>query len=453
MNKFFTQSLAYKLIRLALPICAMNLLFIIANFVAVLMLAMLGKDYVAASALAFNTFIAMTGSTNTLFYSVGILTSHAKGSEHYLEAGDVFKNALILAVLLGIPFSLLLWYASDILLAFGQNKHLVELTVGYFHYAAIGMIPTLIASSMNQFYLGIGQPRVFLIVNIIKLPVIIFLLYLTVLGHWGQSKMAVAGMTFANSSVQIITCLIMFVYMYYDRSLKQYELFNRQSVASFKVLCKIIRIGLPIGLQFGGELVAIMVATYFMGYLGVDALAASQIVSQYILFGVMVTLGISLALSVLVSEAYAKYDWTLIRAYNTAALRLLFTFFIIVALIFLLFDDWLMIPYVDAKSHPQLIHLVSIFFKLAAVYLIIDGLRNPLSGALRGLQYSQYPMWVGLLCLWGVSLPLSYLLGLTVWQSPVLLRVGFISGFMLSVVFLWSKFNKILKKEISSACG
>jgi len=52
-------------------------------------------------------------------------------------------------------------------------------------------------------------------------------------------------------------------------------------------------LGFPIGIQFGAELAAMTVATYFMGYFGVIALAASQIVSQYSLIVVMVTLGLS----------------------------------------------------------------------------------------------------------------------------------------------------------------
>ena len=60
---------------------------------------------------------------------------------------------------------------------------------------------------------------------------------------------------------------------------------------------------MPIGMQFGGEFVAMTMATYLIGYFGVTALAASQIVSQYTMLVIILIIGLTQALSILVSEA------------------------------------------------------------------------------------------------------------------------------------------------------
>ncbi len=75
---------------------------------------------------------------------------------------------------------------------------------------------------------------------------------------------------------------------------------------NWSVCKKIFLLGYPIGMQFGGELAAMTVATYFMGYFGVTALAASQIVSQYALLIIMITLGLSQALSINIDNACDK---------------------------------------------------------------------------------------------------------------------------------------------------
>jgi Na+-driven multidrug efflux pump len=73
--------------------------------------------------------------------------------------------------------------------------------------------------------------------------------------------------------------------------------------------------------------------------------------------------------------------------------------------------------------------------------LFLDGVRNLLSGGLRGLQDSKAPMFIGILCLWLISLPLSYIVAFDLNGGPIGLRIGFMSGFIVAAIILWLRIS------------
>ncbi len=90
----------------------------------------------------------------------------------------------------------------------------------------------------------------------------------------------------------------------------------------------------------------------------------------------------------------------------------------------------------------RVIELAIYFFAIATVVLFIDGVRNILSGALRGLHDSNSPMKIGVSCLWLISLPVCYLVGFVLHGGPVGLRIGFGSGFIVACILLYLRLRK-----------
>jgi MATE family multidrug resistance protein len=80
--------------------------------------------------------------------------------------------------------------------------------------------------------------------------------------------------------------------------------------------------------------------------------------------------------------------------------------------------------------------LIGSFFAINAVFLLIDGVRNILSGLLRGMQDFKAAMCVGLIASWLVALPMSYVVAFVLHGGAIGLRLGFLSGFLLNVGLL-----------------
>ena len=300
-----------KIAILAGPISLTGLVNISMNLVAMFFIARLGINEIAAATLATSLYITLLVSSTASLYSLSILISyqHTKvTSEACHTIGALLYNSIPVSALLSIVTGILLWNGDKFLALIGQNEQLVQLTPLYFHYAAYSIFPTLLAMSVGQFYLGIGNSNFGLINSLLRLPFSWFLSYVLILGRLGFPKLGLAGVACANLIVNGVYCVLILIYMAHSKKLKSYQLFANKGAVNWPICKQILGLGLPIGVQFGGELLAMSVLTFLQGYLGTVPLAASQIVSQFALLAVMMVLGLTQATSVLVSAEYAQHN-------------------------------------------------------------------------------------------------------------------------------------------------
>ena len=256
----------YKILSFALPISMSMLISMISGFVAMVLVAKLGKVELAAGALAIPTFITILTIFSTIFYSLGVLISHYKAQEKTeVEIGRLIKNGFFLAIVLSIPANLICWNIDKILMLFRQNPHLVELTGRYFIYAGLVMIPSLLGSVMFQMFLGMGKPRLMMFVSLLTLPLTILLSYALILGKAGFPQMGLAGVSCASFIVQTLACIGILFYIQRQPIIKNYAIFSGSLWPEWSLCKAIFYLGIPIGIQFGAELAALAVSTYFMG--------------------------------------------------------------------------------------------------------------------------------------------------------------------------------------------
>lgn len=422
----------------ALPLSASMLVQMFTSFFAMLMVAKLGEKELAAGSLAVSTYM-MISMFLLFYYAIGILVSHSRGQDKSLASiGDIVRNGLWLAVALIIPTSFILWHADYLLLLFRQDNELINLTRPYFHYSALFMPPSLISMVILQFFIGIGRPRVSVMISIVAMPVTIFLSYILILGKFGFPQLGVGGITAALCVTQFVICLGLLSFIFFSNEMKKYSIFVGNIRPDFVLIRKIVSLGWPIGLQFGGELAAMALATYFMGYFGVTALAAAQIASQYFLLVIMIVLGLSQAVTLVCSEAYGKQEINLISQYVRAAIYILSIVLVGIIVIFGFFPRELILFFggPHALQNPILVHLAGIFFIISLFVLYADGIRNIVSGGLRGLHDSKAPMHVGIICLWIISIPGCYFIAFILHGGPIGLRIGFASGIVVAAIIL-----------------
>lgn len=442
-----------KIAVIALPISAGRLLHILATFIAMMMVAQLGKEYLAAGFLATSSTITILTLTSTIFYSVGIRIRYYRGQNAALsDIGLLVKNGFLIALVLAIPASLIISNLDKVLLLVHQDPQLVFLTRKYFLFAGIGMFPLLAMTVIGQFYVGIGKPRFALIIDLISFPLIILVSYALVLGHFGLPKLGLCGISLATLIVQSIILFATLVVIYCSHNNRPYELFKKSCVVNWEVCRGIFALGLPIGIQFGGELAAMAAAGYLMGYFGVDVLAAMQITGQYSIIVIMLSFGLAQALSLTVSEVYGqtKNGEQIIIKYMQAATLLLIFYVVPVSLLFSTLSTQLAEFYMGTTDlQTDFKYLIHVFFVLAGLFLFVDGVRHILSATLRGLHDSQTATRINLVSMWLIALPVSWLTAFVFKGGPVALRLGFLTGFIAAVLFLFMHLYKRLMHRTS----
>jgi len=426
-----------ELLSFALPIIGTQVLNILVSFVSVIFIAHLGKDDLAASGLAIPTFITFFVCGNGALNAIGILISHQNEQGKYDTAKNTAWSGQLLALSLGVSLCGIIWHIQTILIWFGQDQNLIELTIPFFHIARFAIIPMLLSTSVGQFFIGIGQPRVALITSIITAPITLALSYALILGKWGCPQIGLSGQILAQlvGSTLILTMLVLHGL---SKKYNHFNLFKLPKLKDLACIKQIMLLGIPISVQSGAELIAITITTYFMGWFGADALSASQIINQYVVLSVMVYIGLSQAVSILTSRAYATNDIIKIKAYAKHAVGIMTIVFIAITIIFTLYPVELIDLFLD-KHNPgvnKIIHLGRIFFIIAIVTNYLDSIRFIFSGAYRGLHDSKTPMIVNIAGLWLITITSSYVLGTLTPLGPAGIRIGLGVGIGAATIYL-----------------
>ena len=439
---FFTD--ARKVLRLAVPIIGTSMISVVSGFVGMIMVARLGHQELAAAALATSTFLTLFVLWATVLYAVGILVSHECGKEQPEQAGMIVRQGVLLAFFIAIPVSVLLWFGPDVLIFFRQKPALVAITVGYFHFAAFVVLPALCGFALQQFFIGISKPKVNLRITYVTTPLTIALCYLFVFGKFGFPALGLSGVALAMVITMWAQFIFLILFIKLNPRYQKYNIFTRHMRVRLPVLKQVMNIGTPIGIQYGGELAAFAVTTYFMGWISSSALAAQQIVMQCAVLVVMISLGFSQALSVLVSEGLGKNDLSSAKRFTYVATLLGVIFMLLAMILYIGFPDLLIGLFlnVHAPENVGVVKVAVILFFVGGFTQLFDSTRNIIAGGLRGFHDSKTPMWASIISLWGISIPASYLFAFTFHGGPLGLRIGFMLGIVVCAIWLLIRFQQ-----------
>lgn len=446
-----SSQVLYKVAAFSLPISAAGMVNILSTFIATMMLARLGQAQLAAGALAVGTFITFNASLTSVFYAVGILIGYNRGQGgDNIAIGKTVRNGMWLAVFFTVPFAFILWHVDKLLLLVGEEAQLVDITRGYFHFAAFALLPNMLSVIVAQFFAGIGNSRFSFYVSFAMLPLVVIISYVLVLGNFGFPVMGLSGISCATLVAQTLLLFFVLLMMTLRGTLQKYHFFTHTFLPDLATCKSIFTLGFPIGMQFGGEIAAMTTATYMMGHFGETPLAALQVVGQYTMFIVMIFLGLTQSLSILISEAFGGRDIDMVQRYQHSALLIFGFVCVVLAIFFLGFPNALIHFYMGETTNEQFNYYARIFFALNFFFLMFDGIRNILSGALRGLHDSRVPMRIGIIALWIMSIPLSYLMGFSFHGGPIGLRVGFLLGIIYCAFWLWMRYRRKLQFILSN---
>lgn len=325
----------------------------------------------------------------------------------------------------------------------------MALTQSYFDYLSFGVIPMLWITAIQQLFIGIAQPVIVLIYSLIRLPLSILFAYLFIFGKWGLPAFGMDGLGLSISILSAISCLILLAYLFFSVRFSNLLMFRARPKFQFEVLTRIAHLGLPIGIQYSGEIAAYLVATLFMGWIGQSALVAQQITSQYILLAMMIPFALAQAVSVDVAGHLGGNQYRTARLSGNTGVVMVLVCMVIPSLLFVAFPSELAQPFLkSSKNIVDVVHIASLLFMVAAFSQILDALRNVLGGALRAYDNTRNPMLAGIMAFWLIGLPFAYVLAFPLQFGVVGIPIGMATGTLIATVAVQRMYASELKQIV-----
>lgn len=299
-------------------------------------------------------------------------------------------------------------------------------------------MPGLGYIALREFITAISKPRIVIAISLSAIPLNALGNYILMFGKLGLPALGIFGVGLATALVDLLMFLALALYITFHPHFREYKIFRFER-PHWDILSKIIRIGLPVGINFGIEEGLFMVVGLLMGYLGVVALAAHQIAIQCMTVAIMIPIGIAQATAIRVSQSMGAHHNTeniLGRAYIGIFCGIILSF--IAATIFWLFPYSLATSFLDPNisANKPVIALAIKLLAIAALFHIVDAVQLITNGALRGLQDTFAPMLFGLISFWIIGIGSGYIMAFKLKMGAAGLWWGLALGVTVSAILL-----------------
>jgi MATE family multidrug resistance protein len=202
-----------------------------------------------------------------------------------------------------------------------------------------------------------------------------------------------------------------------------------------------MRVGAPIGAQFGLEVGLFAFAAVMMGWLGAVELAAHQVTINIAATTFMVALGTAMADSIRVGQHIGAGRVRSVHRAVVGTYILGVGFMALCAAAFLIAPRWLIGIY---TPHPEIIALGAQLLLIAAAFQVFDGAQVTGMGVLRGAADTRVPMVIAAVGYWALGLPIGYVLAFPLGLGPRGIWMGLSLGLAIVAVWLGFRVRRVL---------
>ncbi len=431
-------------IRLAIPVMLARAGFIIMVTVDTMMTGQVSAQVLAHYGISMAPHITVLVIGIGLMAATSILSAQAAGARREQEIGAVWRNALVIALLLGLLAAALLSRGEEILLLLGQSNELAAAggaAVRAFAYGMPGLYLFLACAFMLE---GIRRPQVGMVITLSGNLVNAGVNWLLIEGNWGFPAMGAAGAATATSVTRWTMFLAALFYIFVlmpDR--ERYGLLGRR--LSLTVATKQLKLGLPLAISVGLQTAALAALATFAGWLGQNPLASFQIANNVVGFLFMLSIGMANATSVRVAMAVGRGDQRGRVVAGLTGLGLVLCLQVLVGVLIESFSGLLARAY---TGDAAVLALVLPLFLWVGIIVVADGCQSVLQGALRAMGLVWGPLAIYFGTCWLLMVPLGYLLSNRWGWGVEGLLVALLLGYSVAAVAMALTFRATSKREV-----
>ncbi len=434
----------YKTIKLAIPIIMGELAQMSLHLIDTAMVGNVSYKHLAAASLVMTAanipFVLGIGMT----ISVSQLVSMANGrGDHQLISHYLF-NGFVLCTTFALLISGGLVFGRNILRHLDQDPEVVELAIPFMKLVGLSVIPMLLFMTLKQFTDGLEYTKTAMMLSVASMPINIFLNWLLIYGNWGFPKLELVGAGYATLVTRTLICVVLGIIVLKHKTFNRFiAVRGKQWKYNVSTMRDLLRIGIPSSIQMGVEIGAFAVSGIIIGTISAVSLAAHQIALSCAAFTFMVSMGLSQAGSIRVSNAFGRSDWKTIRVIGKTTMITAFIYGCFCAVAFTIFRWQLPLIF---NGNIEVIRLSALLLLYAAVFQISDATQATGAGLLRGIKDVKLPTVLITVAYWIIGLPVGWLFAFHFHMGAAGMWLGLILGLTMASVFLGSRFLNMVRR-------
>ena len=417
-----TASVSRTLLKLAWPVVIERLsLSVLSAVDAALVGHYVGADGLAAVGLGALLFwVPLSGA---LAIDVGATAIIARD----LGAGDRSRmrvglhTGILAALVWGLLCTALVYsFAPQLMRAMGAKPEVVPLGVDYLRAGSIGFPALMVLYAISGSLRGMGNTWMPMVILIIVNAVNALVTFLLINGSVADLGVQASGIGYASAAFTGGALALLLASSGLAPVQMDWLRLLRVDPAAFG---RLLRIGLPVGLEEAQFMLAFLVYTRIVARLGTDQLAAHSLALRSVEMAILPGFALATATTALVSRYLGAGRPDLAEETGKRAVMFALGVLGVMAVVQFTMAPWIVRVFVD---DPEVVDTGGKLLRVFAIALPALAVHSSLSGALRGAGDVRFVLGTCTLSAWGIRVPLAALmiivLGLTApfaWLAAV----------------------------------
>ncbi len=385
----------YKdILTIAFPLILSTSSWSLQHFVDRMFLAWYSREAIAASTPAgILNYTLMSPFIGTAGYVSTFVAQYA-GAGRQDRIGPCVWQGLYIALVGGLGMALLIPVAEPLFRLIGHSPAVQRHEIAYFSLLCLGAFPAIACSALAGFFSGRGQTWPVMWANLVATAVNIVLDYLLIFGMGRVPEMGIAGAAIATNIAMAASLLVYGVLVLRQGNDRRFHILRGWRLDP-ALCCRIVRFGLPSGVQFFIDLSGFTVFLLIVGRLGTESLAATNIAFNINTLAFMPMIGLGMAVSVLVGQHLGRDDPAMAEQCTSSGLHITLLYMGTVALLYVLLPGWFLAPFaVHAENGGTdgILRLSVVLLRFVALYSVFDVLSIVYAAALKGAGDTRFVM-------------------------------------------------------------
>jgi MATE family multidrug resistance protein len=425
---------------MAYPLILGHMSFTIQTFINRIFLTWYSPEAVAGAVTGlFATWSVIALFTGTGEYLTAFIAQYL-GAGRPERIGPAVWQGIYFSLASGLLVAALIPFAGPVFALAGHSPQLRDYEVSYAQILMAGAFPVVLMATLSTFFAGRGNTAVVLRVNLLATAVNIVLDYLWIFGKGGFPRWGVAGAAWATVLSQVVGAAVYFFILTRPAFRKTYGTLSgwRPERA---LLLRLLRFGLPTGLQYSLEVGAFAIFMMIVGRIGTDELAASGLAFNLNMIVFMPMVGLAVGVSSLVGRYLGAERPELAERTVHSAFVMSLGYMSLCGLLYICGSGPLLAPYAagaDPVAFAPMSAIAKVLLRFVAIYSIFDMMSLIFAAGLRGAGDTLYPLgltaalsWVAMLipayvaCIvfgagvyvaWSAASAYVFFLGLLMWR-------------------------------------
>ncbi len=403
------------------PIFIEILLLMLLGSVDTLMLSKYSDNAVAAVGVSNQLIGMMNIMFGVLSTGTAVLIAQNLGAGYKKVASEIATVSLVMNFLFGLILSLIMFFAAGgILGAMGIRQELMEYGVEYLQIVGGFLFFQSVLMTCTAIVRSHGFTKVSMFVTLVMNIIHVILDYIFIFGPFGLPILGVRGVAISTNISKLLGLIVMLyvVFRNVERgiSIKHLKSFPK------KIVTDLLKIGIPTAGEQLSYNTSQLIITYFINFLGNEALITKAYVQNIIMFAFLFAASIGQGTEILIGHLIGANEKE--KAYRTClkSLKLAIIISFGIGLIFAAFRLQVLSLFTES---PQVL-------AVGGMVLMVDAFLEPgrafnvvVINALRAAGDVKFPVYMGIFSMWGVSVTLSYFFGIYLGFGLVGMWVAF----------------------------